>query len=200
MLRKAQDESYVQQDITEKEKRKTEHQDLTEYWASQQHAEDSCDADLKCGLKGAFQITIPEGELGPASMQIFQVSIYCVLQKNNELHSNKRLITNQAAPGFMNREKELGWIKWRENKWKRQKKICERRWMTTKESTWGTSIEVKRIKTHIQTHPHNDYRWAYTIHTYSCSKSHACFMLSCTITHSHAQSSLPGDFDGCSSP
>ncbi len=47
--------------------------DLTQYWATHQRVEDSRDADLKCGLKGAFRITIPEGELGPASMQIFQV-------------------------------------------------------------------------------------------------------------------------------
>lgn len=181
-LRKYQDASFVQQDINVKEKRKTEHQELTKYWASQQRVEDSRDADLKCGLKGAFQITIAEGDLGPASMQIFQVSIYCVLQKNNGLHSNEWLINNKAAPGFMNREKVLGWIKRGEIKWKGQKKICEHRWITIKEGTWGTSIEVKIIKRAYK-HPHNDYRWAYTIHTYSCSKSHACFMLSCTNNH-----------------
>ena len=41
--------------------------------ATHQHMEDSRDADLKCGLKGAFRITVPEGELGSASVQIFQV-------------------------------------------------------------------------------------------------------------------------------
>ncbi|XP_017286437.1 RIB43A-like with coiled-coils protein 1 [Kryptolebias marmoratus] len=66
-LRKYQDESLLQRDISQKEKIKAVHQDLSQYWAAQQR-----DADLKCGLKGAFKITVPEGELGPASMQIFQ--------------------------------------------------------------------------------------------------------------------------------
>lgn len=83
-LRRYQDESLLQQDINEIEKRKAVHQDLTQYWATQQRVEDSDDADLKCGLKGAFKITVPEGELGPASMQIFEVSKYCVLQKKQK--------------------------------------------------------------------------------------------------------------------
>ena len=74
---KCKDKALLQQDINEKEKRKSLHKDLVEYWATQQRVEDSCDADLKCGLKGAFEITIPEAELGPASMQIFRVSFLC---------------------------------------------------------------------------------------------------------------------------
>ncbi|KAF1390519.1 hypothetical protein PFLUV_G00058900 [Perca fluviatilis] len=66
------DKALLQQDIDEREKRAALHTDLTKYWASHQREEDSHDADLKCGLKGAFRITIPEGELGPASMKIFQ--------------------------------------------------------------------------------------------------------------------------------
>ncbi|XP_071332277.1 RIB43A-like with coiled-coils protein 1 [Trachinotus anak] len=58
------------QDFDEREKRAALQTDLANYWATQQREEDSSDADLKCGLKGAFRI--PEGELGPASMQIFQ--------------------------------------------------------------------------------------------------------------------------------
>ncbi|XP_040915808.1 RIB43A-like with coiled-coils protein 1 [Toxotes jaculatrix] len=71
-LRNLHDEMLLQQDIDEKEKRAALHTDLAQYWATHQRVEDSRDADLKCGLKGAFMITIPEGELGPASMQIFQ--------------------------------------------------------------------------------------------------------------------------------
>ncbi|XP_022054951.2 RIB43A-like with coiled-coils protein 1 [Acanthochromis polyacanthus] len=71
-LRKYQDEALLQQDIDEKEKREALHIDLAQYWATHQRAEDSRDADLKCGLEGAFKSTIPESELGPASMQIFQ--------------------------------------------------------------------------------------------------------------------------------
>ncbi|XP_034552540.1 RIB43A-like with coiled-coils protein 1 [Notolabrus celidotus] len=71
-LRICHDEALVQQKTGEEEKRAALHTDLTQYWATHQRVEDSCDADLKCGLKGAFRITIPESELGPASMQIFQ--------------------------------------------------------------------------------------------------------------------------------
>ncbi|XP_019945058.1 RIB43A-like with coiled-coils protein 1 [Paralichthys olivaceus] len=62
----------LQQDTDDREKRAALHTDLVQYWATQQRVEDSRDADLKCGLKGAFRITIPESELGPASMQMFQ--------------------------------------------------------------------------------------------------------------------------------
>ncbi|XP_038578509.1 RIB43A-like with coiled-coils protein 1 [Micropterus salmoides] len=71
-LRKYHDEALLQQDIDGRQKRAALHTDLTQYWATDQCVEDSRDADLKCGLKGACRITIPEGELGPASMQIFQ--------------------------------------------------------------------------------------------------------------------------------
>ncbi|XP_051280073.1 RIB43A-like with coiled-coils protein 1 [Dicentrarchus labrax] len=71
-LRKYHDDALLQQDIDEREKRAALHTDLTQFWATHQRVEDSRDADLKCGLKGAFRITIPEGELGPASMQVFQ--------------------------------------------------------------------------------------------------------------------------------
>uniref|UniRef100_A0A3P8RT11 RIB43A-like with coiled-coils protein 1 n=1 Tax=Amphiprion percula TaxID=161767 RepID=A0A3P8RT11_AMPPE len=72
LLRRYQDEALLQQDNDEKEKREALHVDLTQYWATHQRAEDSRDADLQCGLEGAFKSTIPESELGPASMQIFQ--------------------------------------------------------------------------------------------------------------------------------
>ncbi|KAK9515374.1 hypothetical protein VZT92_026026 [Zoarces viviparus] len=70
-LREYHDEALLQQDIDEREKKAALHTDLTQYWATHQRVEDSSDADLKCGLKGAFGITIPEAELGPASMTIF---------------------------------------------------------------------------------------------------------------------------------
>lgn len=72
-LRKYHDDALLQQDVDEREKRTALHTDLTQYWATYQREEDSRDADLNCGLKGAVRITIPEDELGPASMQIFQV-------------------------------------------------------------------------------------------------------------------------------
>lgn len=69
-MRKYQDDLLLQQDLDAELQRKMLHHDLTQYWATQQRAEDS-----KCGLKGAFTITLPENELGPASMQIFEVGL-----------------------------------------------------------------------------------------------------------------------------
>ncbi|XP_010782713.1 RIB43A-like with coiled-coils protein 1 [Notothenia coriiceps] len=71
-LREYHDEALLQQDIDEKEKQDTLQAELTQYWATHQCVEDSRDADLKCGLKGAFSSTTPEGKLGPASMTLFQ--------------------------------------------------------------------------------------------------------------------------------
>ncbi|KAM9750964.1 RIB43A-like with coiled-coils protein 1 [Menidia menidia] len=72
MLRKYQDEVILRQDTDEKEKRENLHKDLTKYWQTQQQEEDYPEDGLKCGLKGAIMISMPEAELGPASMQIFQ--------------------------------------------------------------------------------------------------------------------------------
>ncbi|XP_026224669.1 RIB43A-like with coiled-coils protein 1 [Anabas testudineus] len=71
-LRKYHDDLLLQQDIDEREKRAALHTDLTQYWVTHQRAQDSRDADLQDDLKGAVTITMPEAELGPASMQIFQ--------------------------------------------------------------------------------------------------------------------------------
>ncbi|XP_029973654.1 RIB43A-like with coiled-coils protein 1 [Salarias fasciatus] len=71
-LRICQDEALLQQDIEDKEKRASLQAGLAQYWATHQRLEDSRDADLKCGLKGASNLTLPESHLGPASMQIFQ--------------------------------------------------------------------------------------------------------------------------------
>lgn len=65
----------LQQEIDERRERAALHTNLVHYWATHQRAEDSRDADLKCDLKGAVRITVPEGQLGPASMQIYQVFI-----------------------------------------------------------------------------------------------------------------------------
>ena len=72
-LREYHDAALLQQDNDDRETRAALHTDLVQYWATQQRVEDSRDADLKCGLQGAFRIPIPERELGPASMQMFQV-------------------------------------------------------------------------------------------------------------------------------
>uniref|UniRef100_A0A3B3DTA5 RIB43A-like with coiled-coils protein 1 n=1 Tax=Oryzias melastigma TaxID=30732 RepID=A0A3B3DTA5_ORYME len=65
------DEALLQQDINEKEKRQALQKDLTHYWATKQKL-NTQDGGWKNGLQGAFDITIPEAKLGPASMQKFQ--------------------------------------------------------------------------------------------------------------------------------
>lgn len=75
--RKCQDKALLQQALINKKMQRESHIELTQYWAIQQQVEDSRDADLKRGHKGAFNITIPESKLGPASMQIFQVHPLC---------------------------------------------------------------------------------------------------------------------------
>ncbi|CAJ1085234.1 RIB43A-like with coiled-coils protein 1 [Xyrichtys novacula] len=70
-LRVWHDKALLQQEADEKKKRAAVHTDLTQYWSTHQRVEDSSDTDLKTGLRGALRITIPESELGPASMQIF---------------------------------------------------------------------------------------------------------------------------------
>lgn len=78
-LRKHHNDLLLKQDMDEKYKRTTLHTSLSRYRATCQRVEDSRDADLRCDLKGAVSITVPEGQLGPASMQIFQVFIKHVL-------------------------------------------------------------------------------------------------------------------------
>uniref|UniRef100_A0A3B3DR33 RIB43A-like with coiled-coils protein 1 n=1 Tax=Oryzias melastigma TaxID=30732 RepID=A0A3B3DR33_ORYME len=73
-LIKSQDEALLQQDINEKEKRQALQKDLTHYWATKQKL-NTQDGGWKNGLQGAFDITIPEAKLGPASMQKFQVGL-----------------------------------------------------------------------------------------------------------------------------
>lgn len=74
-LSKQHDDMLLQQESDEQTKRAALNTDLAQYWAIHQRAEDSRDADLKCVLKGAVSIAVPQGQLGPASMQIFQVFI-----------------------------------------------------------------------------------------------------------------------------
>ncbi|XP_064813687.1 RIB43A-like with coiled-coils protein 1 [Oncorhynchus masou masou] len=74
MLRMTQDEVMMKQQQEEEEKRAELNRDLIQYRAIRQRAEDTRDADLNVHLQGALglSIPIPESELGPASMQVFQ--------------------------------------------------------------------------------------------------------------------------------
>lgn len=59
------------QDSNEKEKRKALQKDLTQFWDSQQQMKISHDVEVK----GTYNLTVPETELGPSSMYVFQVRL-----------------------------------------------------------------------------------------------------------------------------
>uniref|UniRef100_A0A3P8UIU2 RIB43A-like with coiled-coils protein 1 n=1 Tax=Cynoglossus semilaevis TaxID=244447 RepID=A0A3P8UIU2_CYNSE len=102
----------LQQDTDERQKQEALHRDLVQYWATQQRMEDSRDADLKCGLKGASRITVQESELGPASMQVFQGEGVKEGQKKRE--EIKRTQTDLQAQKEENARRRMG-NKHREN-------------------------------------------------------------------------------------
>lgn len=90
-LRKHHNDLLLQQEINETNQRAALHTNLAQYWATHQRAEDSRDADLKCDLKGAVSIAVPEGQLGLASMQIFQVFIKHLLGMHyTSVHASNR--------------------------------------------------------------------------------------------------------------
>ncbi|CAL9703007.1 unnamed protein product [Knipowitschia caucasica] len=66
-LRLNQDEALVQQDNSEKEQQINVHSHLAHYWSTYQR-----DAGLNNDLRGALTHPVPENELGPASMQMFE--------------------------------------------------------------------------------------------------------------------------------
>ncbi|KAF3860412.1 hypothetical protein F7725_000667 [Dissostichus mawsoni] len=105
-LREYHDEALLQQDIDEKEKQDTLQAELTQYWATHQRVEDSRDADLKCGLKGAFSSTTPEGKLGPASMTLFQGEDIGEEQRRRE--QMKKTDRNLRAQKEDNERKHVG--------------------------------------------------------------------------------------------
>ncbi|XP_027879885.1 RIB43A-like with coiled-coils protein 1 [Xiphophorus couchianus] len=67
-LKRYQDEAVLLQDSNEKEKRKALQKDLTQFWDSQQQMKISHDVEVK----GTYNLTVPETELGPSSMYVFQ--------------------------------------------------------------------------------------------------------------------------------
>uniref|UniRef100_A0A3B4BL63 RIB43A-like with coiled-coils protein 1 n=1 Tax=Periophthalmus magnuspinnatus TaxID=409849 RepID=A0A3B4BL63_9GOBI len=74
-LRLNHDEALMQQDNNEKQRRADLHTGelATKFWCTYQRAEDSRDADLNNDQMRALTLSVPESELGPASMQIFEV-------------------------------------------------------------------------------------------------------------------------------
>ncbi|XP_014893401.1 RIB43A-like with coiled-coils protein 1 [Poecilia latipinna] len=67
-LQRRQDEMLLLQDSNEKEKRKALQKDLNQFWDLQQQMKISHDVEVK----GQYNLTIPESELGPSSMHIFE--------------------------------------------------------------------------------------------------------------------------------
>lgn len=76
-LRAANDRMLEQSQREEEERRQQLLQELVGYRATYQRPEDSRDADLTYDRQGAlaFNLSIPESELGPASMQVFKVCV-----------------------------------------------------------------------------------------------------------------------------
>ncbi|KAL1020922.1 hypothetical protein UPYG_G00006430 [Umbra pygmaea] len=74
MLRLTQDQVLMQQQQEVEETRAELNRELIQYRAIKQRPEDSRDADLNTDQQAALglSIRIPEAELGPASMQVFQ--------------------------------------------------------------------------------------------------------------------------------
>lgn len=74
-MRKYHDDAVLQQVAREKIERAAVQTQLTQHWATHQRVEDSRDADLRCSLKGAVGFSVLDARpLGPASMQVFQVT------------------------------------------------------------------------------------------------------------------------------
>lgn len=81
LLRLSLDESAMQQKKEEEELRRELAQNLVQYRAIHQRAEDSRDADVNYVRQAApdASISVPDSSLGPASMQVFLVSILCTV-------------------------------------------------------------------------------------------------------------------------
>ncbi len=79
LLRLSLDEMAMQQKKEDDEVRRELAQDLVQYRAINQRAEDSRDADINYSRQAAPDaiISVSDSALGPASMQVFLVSIAC---------------------------------------------------------------------------------------------------------------------------
>ena len=92
-LGRRHEEALVQQAVQEEERRAALHRDLIHYRTVHQRLEDSRDADLICDPKGALGATIPEAELGPASMQVFQVGPHHFMYISAMMRTNSSYVT-----------------------------------------------------------------------------------------------------------
>ena len=74
-LRVTNDQMLEQSQREEEESRRELRRDLLRYRDTYQRTEDSRDADLACNRQGALELnlSIPESQLGPASMTVFKV-------------------------------------------------------------------------------------------------------------------------------
>ncbi|RVE70522.1 hypothetical protein OJAV_G00065250 [Oryzias javanicus] len=105
-LIKSQDEALLQQDLNEKEKRRGLQKDLSHYWATQQRL-DTQDGGWKNFQQGAFDITVPEAKLGPASMQKFQgEDVNWKQMRKEQVKMTERDLKGQMDENIRRRERE----------------------------------------------------------------------------------------------
>ncbi|XP_028307849.1 RIB43A-like with coiled-coils protein 1 [Gouania willdenowi] len=71
-LRNYNDKVLLLQETNEKEKQEAIHADLVQFWTTNQRKNDSINAHLNSNPKGPYNLTIPESQLGPSSMHLFQ--------------------------------------------------------------------------------------------------------------------------------
>uniref|UniRef100_A0A3B3YFW9 RIB43A-like with coiled-coils protein 1 n=1 Tax=Poecilia mexicana TaxID=48701 RepID=A0A3B3YFW9_9TELE len=91
-LQRRQDEMLLLQDSNEKEKRKALQKDLNQFWDLQQQMKISHDVEVK----GQYNLTIPESELGPSSL-----ILYCSTQAEVRALDRREQRRNEAADNLV---------------------------------------------------------------------------------------------------
>lgn len=179
-LRRHHNDLLLQQDIDERRERAALHTNLVQYWATHQRAEDSRDADLKCDLKGAVRITVPEGQLGPASMQIYLVFIKRLLGTSGPASNTYYEQTPVAVSLFLLQ----GDTNTKEQKKREQIKTERVLQAQIQDNERRRSGEKHRGgKTHTLSTAELALR-------YNLCYSHTCFTLSCTNNHTLPRTAL----------
>ncbi|XP_030625557.1 RIB43A-like with coiled-coils protein 1 [Chanos chanos] len=93
---------------TEEEERRTElSRDLVHFWATEQRAEDSRDADLTFNHQGAVKLSHPKSEMGPACMQVFAgEGIGEREKKRAQMEENERVLRAQRDEREQRQQKQ----------------------------------------------------------------------------------------------
>lgn len=73
------EQKLMEQQRDEEERRRELAQELVQYWEMEQRSEDSRDADINYNHQEEVSVSLANQEsLGPASMQVFQVFLWCL--------------------------------------------------------------------------------------------------------------------------